>query len=94
LIRLSGKKVIYLGSNVPTQSLINAVKEIACSNLLLFLVHRDSEVEIQTYLNDLYIHFKEKNVFVAGDQRLVSRLKKAKNACFLSSVENLEQELL
>ena len=40
LIRLSGKKVIYLGGNVPTQSVITAVKEISCDNLLLFLVHR------------------------------------------------------
>lgn len=94
LIRLSGKKVIYLGTNVPTQSLINAIKEIPCNNLLLFLVHRDSEIEIGNYLNDLGARFKEKKVFVAGDQKRVSRFKKATNVCFLSSVEDLEQELL
>lgn len=94
LIRLSGKKVIYLGSNVPTQSLIRAVKEISCNNLLFFLVHRDSEKEMQQYLNGLCNRFKEKNIYAAGDQSLFNQLKKAKNTFFLSSIDDLEQQLL
>lgn len=94
LIRLSGKKVIYLGSNVPTQSLIQAVKEISCNNLLFFLIHRDSEKEMQQYLNGLCNRFKEKNIYAAGDQSLFNQLKKAKNTFFLSSIDDLEQQSL
>ncbi|HET7117287.1 MAG TPA: MerR family transcriptional regulator [Hanamia sp.] len=93
LIRLSGKKVIYLGSNVPTQSLIQAVKEISCNNLLFFLIHRDSEKEMQQYLNGLCNRFKEKNIYVAGNQSLFNQLKKARNIFFLSSIDDLEQQL-
>jgi len=94
LIRLSGKKVLYLGGNVPTQSVITAVKEISCDNLLLFLVHRDKEVEVRNYLTDLSTNLKERKIYVAGDQQLFSRLKKPKNITLLSSVDDLEQQLL
>jgi transposase len=94
LIRLSGKKVLYLGGNVPTQSVITAVKEISCDNLLLFLVHRDKEVEVRNYLSDLSTNLKERKIYVAGDQQLFSRLKKPKNITLLSSVDDLEQQLL
>lgn len=94
LIRLSGEKVIYLGVNVPTQSIITAVGEISCDNLLLFLVHRNSEVEVRNYLTDLNTNFKERKIYVAGDQPLFTRLKKSKNITFLSSVEDLERQLL
>jgi MerR family transcriptional regulator, light-induced transcriptional regulator len=94
LIRLSGKKVVYLGGNVPTHSIISAVKEISCDNLLLFLVHRNSEVEMRNYLTDLSTHFKERNIYVAEDQQFFNRLKKTKNITFLSSVQDLEQQLL
>lgn len=94
LIRLSGKKVIYLGGNVPVQSIINAVKEISCNNLLLFLVHRDKETEVRNYLTELSANFKENNIYVAGDPQLFNRLKRTKNLTFLSSVEDLERQLL
>ena len=93
LIRLSGKKVIYLGSNVPMQSLINAVKEISCRNLLLFLVHKDLDEEIHESLNRLSNHFPGKKIYVAGDKIVLSRVKKIDNITFLSSVEDLEQQL-
>lgn len=94
LIRLSGKKVIYLGGNVPTQSVVAAAKEISCDHILLFLVHRNSDPEIRNYLTELNTNFKEKNIYVAGDQQLFKRLKKPKNIFFLPSVEDLEKQLI
>jgi methanogenic corrinoid protein MtbC1 len=41
LIRLSGRKVIYLGTNVPLQSISIALQHIKPENLLLFMVHND-----------------------------------------------------
>ena len=41
LIRISGDKVIYLGSNVPEHSLGAAINDIMPDYLLLFLVHHD-----------------------------------------------------
>ncbi len=93
LIRLSGKKVVYLGGNVPTQSIITTTKGISCDHLLLFLVHRDKELDVHNYLTDLSTHFKERNIYIAGDQQFLNRVKKPKNITFLSSVEELEYQL-
>jgi len=93
LIRLSGKKVIYLGSNVPRQSVINAANEISCRNLLLFLVHKDLDEEIHESLNKLCSQFPGKKIYVAGDKIVLSRVKNIDNITFLSSVEDLEQQL-
>ena len=93
LIRLSGKKVIYLGGNVPMESVIAAAKEISCDNLLLFLVHRDSELEVCQYLKDLNSRFTGKNIYIAGEQKRLNQIKKTKNVIFLSSVDDLEQQL-
>ncbi len=94
LIRLSGVKVIYLGSNFPMQSLLTVVTEISCHNLLLFLVHKDLKREIQKNLNELSNHFPGLKIYVAGDQKVLNQVKKGNNIIFLSSVADLEQQLL
>ncbi|MDQ2719268.1 MAG: MerR family transcriptional regulator [Bacteroidota bacterium] len=93
LIRLSGRKVFYLGSNVPVQSLVGAVKNTSASNLLFFLVHNDSKEELNKYLNELNSHFTSKKIFVAGKSHFLNQLKKKKNIYWLNSVEDLEQQL-
>lgn len=93
LILLSGRKVIYLGSNMPVQSVIESAEQLSCKNLLFFLVHRNSEEEIQKYLSNISIYFKEKNIYAVGDKALFSQLNKEKNTLFLSSVDDLEQQL-
>lgn len=94
LVRLSGNKVIYLGSNIPLKSLINIGKGISYQNLLFFLVHNYLNEDIQEYLNELNDHFSGKKIYVAGDQKLLNQVKRAKNISFLSSVEDLEQSLV
>lgn len=93
LIRLSGGKVIYLGSNVPLQSLTAAIKNTSPRNLLLFLVHNDSKEEIQEYLNGLSVQFNGKNIFAVGNHQFIEQLKTRKEIHWLHSVEDLEQKL-
>lgn len=94
LIRLYGRKAIYLGSNVPLRSFINLGKEISFHNILSFLVHNDSNKEIQENINDLSKNFPGKKIYLAGDQKVISKVKKENNITFLSSVEDLEQQLI
>lgn len=93
VIRSSGRKVIYLGSDVPFQSLIGAVADTAPQNLLLFLVHHDFPEEMEGYLNKLNTTFTNKKIYVAGDPGL-SRLKTQKKINLLHSLQELEQILL
>ncbi len=92
LIRLSGRKVIYLGSNVPLKSVISSVKNTSALNLLLFLVHNNSNEEIQDYLNELSSRFPGKSIFVAGNH-FKDLLKTRKEIYWLQSVADLEQKL-
>lgn len=70
MIRSSGRKVIYLGSDVPVQSLISAVADTVPQNLLLFLVHHDLPSEMEDYLNELGATFTNKKIYAAGGQIL------------------------
>jgi mannitol/fructose-specific phosphotransferase system IIA component (Ntr-type) len=90
IIRASGKKVIYLGSNVPFESLIAAVADTSPQNLLLFLVHHDSPQKMEAYLTKLNKTFSNRKIYVAG-QSAISRLKTEKKINLLRSVEDLEQ---
>lgn len=94
LILLSGRKSIYLGSNVPLESLKVASKNIAPTNLLLFLVHHNLPEETQAYIEKLSTITKDKKIYLAGSSKLISQLKTGKKITWLKSVEDLEQQFL
>ena len=93
LIRNAGFKSIYLGSNMPLQSVVEAAQITNPDNLLLFLTHNDSKEALQDYLNDLGRRFKNKNVKIAADAEQLRSVKMNKNFQVLSSMESLETVL-
>jgi len=93
LIRQSGRKAVYLGANVPLDSLYVAVNETSPTKVLLFLAHNNLPEETQNYLDELSLFFGDKKVFVAADQSLFENIKTSKNIHWLSSPEDLEQLL-
>ncbi len=93
LIRQNGKKVIYLGTNVPFETLIGAVKEIKPRQLLFFLVHHDHPEDAQTYLNNLKKNFGNIGIYLSGNEKLISKLKTGNEINWLRSVEDLEMQL-
>lgn len=90
LIRNSGFKSVYLGSNVPIQSVVEAVSTVNPDNLLLFLTHNDSKEALQDYMYDLGRKFKNKNVKLAADAKQLEAIELNKNFEVLSSMERLE----
>ena len=93
LIRQAGKKVIYLGSNVPFETLISAVAEITPARLLFFLVHHDIPEHSQDYLNNLKKNFDKTKIHLSGNEKLINQLKTGKEFNWIRSVEELEQQL-
>jgi len=93
LIRISGKKALYLGVNVPQQSLVSAVNDSIPKNLLFFLVHNNLPNQVQNYLNELSTAFASKNIYFSGNQNLIRQLAPVKNIHWLQSVEDLQQAL-
>lgn len=96
LIRLSSKNSIYLGSNVPIQSLTYAVKDVNPKYVLLFLVNNDTSENIKQYLHKLSESLVKINIniYVACHPILSSELKTGKKIHLLNSIEDLERILL
>jgi DNA-binding transcriptional MerR regulator len=93
LIRLSGKRTIYLGGNLPFDSISDAILSTEPENLLFFLVHYNSPVDTQNYLDNLSSLYPDKNIFISGNTKLIRQLKYGKCIHWLESVEDLENVL-
>lgn len=93
LIRYSRQKVIYLGGNVPLQSISAAVKDIKPANLLLFLVHYDLPENTEAYLNELNKRFSKQKIYISGNQKLIDQLKCGRKINWLKHVNDLERLL-
>jgi DNA-binding transcriptional MerR regulator len=93
LIRQAGNKVIYLGSNVPFDTLKNAIEETNPSHLLFFLVHNNTPENSQEYLDSLKKNFTKSQIHVSGNEKLISRLKTGKGITRIHSVDELENKL-
>jgi methanogenic corrinoid protein MtbC1 len=93
VIRSKGKKVFYLGCNVPLDTLTKVIKEITPANILFFLVHNNIPVDTQKYLNTLSANFRKTTIYLSGSEKLISGLKPGKSTKWIRSVEELEKQL-
>ncbi|HET8753334.1 MAG TPA: MerR family transcriptional regulator, partial [Salinimicrobium sp.] len=93
LLRSSGKKTIYLGSNVPLSSVLNAVSDSKFENLLFFLTHHDNPENVQDYLDKLKKEARGKNIYLAANKNLLNEIKTGKNILKLPDIEALENQL-
>ncbi len=93
LVRLAGKRAVYLGANVPLSSVVTAVEDTGVSNLLLFLVHYDLPEVVAAYLEAMQQEIRDKQIFIAGNQKLLDQLGKTENVTLLNSVGELENRL-
>lgn len=93
LIRASGKKVIYLGSNVPQESMLKAVEEVRPSKLLLFFVHFDFPEKRQEYIQTIEEKYPDLELFISGNEKLMSGLSLGENTRWLRKVSDLEKGL-
>lgn len=94
LIRRAEIKVVYLGSNLPLESLKMVLENISPENLLLFFVHRDLPEDTREYLKHLGKLFKRKKIFVAGHKKFTEQLGEINKVQYLNSIEDLEKQLV
>ncbi|MES2560943.1 MAG: MerR family transcriptional regulator [Bacteroidota bacterium] len=93
LIKQAGGKVTYLGSNVPMDTLAQAVKDTSPQNLLLFLVHNNIPENSQAYLNSLKKQFPSTQIHVSGNEKLIGQLKTRNAFKWIQSVAQLQEKL-
>lgn len=93
LLRLSGKKVIYLGSNIPLTTLVSAVATIEPTHLFFFFVHYNSREDAKEYLHQLTTNFKHVQLHLSGNEKLILQLDLDDKVNWIRSVEDLEKQL-
>jgi MerR family transcriptional regulator, light-induced transcriptional regulator len=93
IIRQAGKKVIYLGSNVPFETLMDAIEKVNPGHLLFFLVHHDTSENSQDYIDSLRKYFGKAKLHFSGNEKLINKLKIGKECNWIRSVEELENQL-
>ena len=89
LLRQAGKKVIYLGANVPFDSLIAAVKSVKPSNLLSFLVRQNDPEQDQELLTRICQQFNNLHMYTACDVARLQDFRNPKNCTLLHAVQDL-----
>ena len=93
LLKNAGKKVIFLGSNTPQDSLAETLKQVKPDHLLFFAVHRELPGRLEKYIDGLHKSFRGKRIYVAAAEGLKQSQGSHKKLEWLHSVEDLEKLL-
>lgn len=92
-LKSKGMKVIYLGSNVPMDSVKMSIQDTEADSLLTFLVHKALPEDIGEYISELVNVGKSTRIFIAADEELAERIPSSTPFNWLFSVEDLEREI-
>ena len=89
LLRQAGKKVVYLGADVPYDSLTAAVKSVKPSNLLFFLIRKDDPENDHDLVTRMCQQFNTLHIHTACDAARLTDLKRPRNCSLLHTVHDL-----
>lgn len=92
-LKSQGMKVIYLGANVPMDSVKMAIGDTGANNLLTFLVHKALSENIGQYISELVGISQSQKIFIAADKELAESVPSSSPFNWLYSVDDLQQEL-
>lgn len=93
LIRAAGRRVVYLGSDVPVPSLLAALKTTRPDYLLLFQVRRDEPETIGRFLENTANAFAGKGIFIAGDEQIMASVPLNKKTKWMRTADDLRIQL-
>lgn len=93
LIKESGRKVIYLGSNIPFDTLKHTAQGAKASHLLCFLVHHQTPSAIKKYTTQLKACFPRTSISIAGSDKILGPVPTEKNIQKITSVDDLSKLL-
>lgn len=89
LLRLRGENVIYLGTNVPLNTLQQAINTISPDDLLTFFIKSNFSEDQQLYLNSIRNCFPNGNIYISGNEKLISTLILDSQTQWLQNIEDL-----
>jgi DNA-binding transcriptional MerR regulator len=92
-IRSLGKKVIYLGENVPMESLRATMKHLDIKNMYFFLIHPMSENDTETLLKNIRSTDKKARIFVSGSTKILEKHILPEKTYWINDLEDLKNKI-
>ena len=89
ILRQRGENVIYLGTNVPLNTLQQATDAIMPDALLTFFIKSNFPEDQQLYLNSVRNCFPKGNIYISGNERLISTLNLDSETNWLRNIDDL-----
>lgn len=89
LLRQQGKRVIYLGTNVPYNNLSAVVKQCNPTHIYTFITRNMPGEELGSFINALCHDFKKLEIGVSGRTEMVENKIHAKNIHWIKEIPSL-----
>lgn len=89
LIRKHGKKVIYLGGNVPYDNLSMVVKQCQGTHLYTFFVKNHYDNQINDLITKLTSDFKKSTICFSGKKEIIANIPLNKNRVWIKELQSL-----
>jgi DNA-binding transcriptional MerR regulator len=93
MLSQAGKNSIYLGCNLPFESLISTVQEVYATHILVFFIQYNQPEKAQEYINSLIFKFKSCKILISGNERLISKLEFDENVEWIKTVDDFSLKL-
>ncbi len=89
MLRNNGAKVVYLGSKVPFDNIIQVGHQVKATHFYSFFVKNRPNNEILEHLTILSLNFPNSKVVVSGNQPLLSEIIWNDSICYVNKTEEL-----
>lgn len=90
LLRKKGKRIIYLGANVPVTAVADVVKSAKIDRMLLFMVQTKLDEQLQLYLSELNNIYPNLTTYVAGTTQLFDGINVPDNVVHITNIKQFE----
>lgn len=89
VLKLKGYSVVYLGANVPLETLNVALREIKPDSIFLFFVHNDFPENAQKFIDEIKIEHITNHLFMSGNHKIFQNVKLSKRMKWVKDVQDL-----
>jgi MerR family transcriptional regulator, light-induced transcriptional regulator len=90
LLRQRNQRIIYLGANVPFESIQEVMQHQRIENMLFFFIRVRPVSEAEEYLQRLRNNFKNVSIYFSGNSKLIDDLEFDSSVNRLKTVEEFE----
>ena len=93
LLRSTGKKVFYLGTRLPYETLLQTANIIKPTHLMFVIVRNQPSNELQNYLDMLSDDFKNLTIWVSGSATVLDKVKINKPINYIHTLDEFVKEI-